>query len=149
MEILIRDANKEEAQVIIAFQEKMAMETEGMVLDHNTISMGVNAVFDDPGKGKYYVAEKGGGIIASLLITFEWSDWRNSWVWWFQSVYVLPGERRNGVFRQMYEYIRDLAGSSGAAGLRLYVEKDNNRAMRTYEAMGMNGDHYRMYEWLS
>ncbi len=149
MDILIRDAKRDDAGKIISFQEKMAMETEGMTLDHETITMGVNAVFDNPEKGKYYVAEKEGIIIASLMITSEWSDWRNSWVWWFQSVYVLPGERRNGVFRKMYEYIRELANEEGVAGLRLYVEKDNHRAMKTYGAMGMNGDHYRLYEWLS
>ncbi len=92
--------------------------------------------------------KKQGKIVASLMITFEWSDWRNSTVWWFQSVYVLPEYRRNGIFRSMYLHIRDEADSLGIAGLRLYVETNNSGAQKTYEALGMKSDHYTMFEWL-
>ncbi len=145
----IRTANRSDAETIISFQQNMAMETEGMHLNGSIISVGVYAVFDDPSKGKYYVAEDNGKIVASLMITYEWSDWRNSNIWWFQSVYVLPEARRGGIFRQMYDYIKEEALKQGIPGLRLYVEKDNIRAQQTYEAMGMNGDHYRFYEWFS
>jgi ribosomal protein S18 acetylase RimI-like enzyme len=146
--ITIRKARQTDAETIIDFQQKMAWETEKMTLVPEIISGGVNAVFEDPSKGEYYVAETGGIIIASLLITYEWSDWRNTHVWWFQSVYVLPLYRRNGIFRQMYSYIKDEAEKKGVAGLRLYVESNNERARKTYEALGMNSEHYTLYEWL-
>jgi ribosomal protein S18 acetylase RimI-like enzyme len=106
------------------------------------------AVFEKPARGEYWVAEENGNVIASLLITYEWSDWRNTNVWWFQSVYVLPDFRRKGVFRSMYNHIKKEGGAQGIAGLRLYVETNNTRAMKTYEALGMTSEHYTMYEWL-
>ena len=106
------------------------------------------AVFRNPSKGAYFVAESDGSVVASLLITHEWSDWRNANVWWFQSVYVIPGFRRTGIFRQMYQFIKKEAEKTGVAGLRLYVESNNFPARKTYEAMGMSSEHYTMYEWL-
>jgi len=147
-EIVIRPAVPSDASAIRDFQKAMAMETENMILDHSTITRGVEAVFADSGRGRYYIAEADGKTVASLMITYEWSDWRNASVWWFQSVYVIPEYRRNGIFRQMYNFIRDEADREGVAGLRLYVETANVRAHKTYEAMGMNGSHYKMYEWL-
>ncbi len=144
----VRKANKEDAAAIIDFQLKMAWETEKMSLVNDTVTKGVNAVFSDPGKGQYFVAESAGNVVASLLITFEWSDWRNCNVWWFQSVYVIPEFRRQGIFRKMYEFIRLEAEKQGAGGLRLYVESNNTRAMKTYEAMGMSSEHYSLYEWM-
>jgi GNAT superfamily N-acetyltransferase len=144
----IRRATQEDAQSIIVFQQAMAMETESLRLDENILEAGVKAVFEDPSKGEYFVAENNGNVIASLLITYEWSDWRNANVWWFQSVYVLPDFRRKGVFRMMYDFIRKEAEKNGVAGLRLYVETNNSAAMRTYESMGMTSEHYTMYEWL-
>jgi GNAT superfamily N-acetyltransferase len=146
--ISIRKANKEDAETIIDFQQKMAWETEHMTLVPEIISKGVTGVFEDPSHGQYYVAENDGIIIASLLITYEWSDWRNSIIWWFQSVYVLAEYRRTGVFRKMYSYIKDEAYRNNVAGLRLYVESNNLRACKTYEALGMSSEHYTMYEWL-
>jgi GNAT superfamily N-acetyltransferase len=144
----IRRATRDDAQTIIAFQQAMAMETESLRLNENILEAGVKAVFEDPSKGEYFVAADSGNVIASLLITYEWSDWRNSNVWWFQSVYVLPGFRRKGVFRMMYDFIRKEAEMNGVAGLRLYVETNNSSAMKTYESMGMTSEHYTMYEWL-
>jgi GNAT superfamily N-acetyltransferase len=146
--ISVRPAKRDDAETIRDFQQAMAMETEGLKLDHETVTMGVNAVFSDTGKGRYWVAEEDGKVIASLLITYEWSDWRNAVIWWFQSVYVLPRFRRMGIFRMMYEHIRQEAILANTAGLRLYVEAGNTRAQLTYEAMGMNGSHYKTYEWL-
>ena len=146
--ITIREASADDAKTIIFFQQQMAIETEGLSLDEKVLSGGVMAVFDDPLKGGYFIAESDEAIIASLLITYEWSDWRNAWVWWFQSVYVLPEFRRKGVFSKMYDFVRRRADSRGAAGLRLYVESNNAAARRTYESMGMNSEHYTMYEWL-
>ena len=146
--ISIRNAEPDDAADIIDFQNKMAWETEKLELIPEKVTNGVLAVFSDPAKGQYWVAEDDGKIIASLLITYEWSDWRNANVWWFQSVYVLPEFRRKGVFRMMYEKIRTEAEKKGIAGLRLYVETNNIRAHKTYESLGMQCEHYRMYEWL-
>jgi GNAT superfamily N-acetyltransferase len=146
--ISIRYAIQEDISSIIGFQIKMAWETEKYALDPETVAKGVNAVFEDPSRGKYYVAEATGQVVASLLITYEWSDWRNCYVWWFQSVYVIPEFRRQGIFRKMYTHIRSLAGENNIAGLRLYVETKNDRARKTYEALGMSSEHYNFYEWM-
>jgi ribosomal protein S18 acetylase RimI-like enzyme len=146
--ITIRKAIPGDASVIIDFQLKMAWETEQLKLDPDKINSGVRAVFDNPVKGQYWVAENDGMVIASLLITSEWSDWRNTDVWWFQSVYVLPEFRRTGIFRKMYYSIKNEAEKLGVAGLRLYVETNNLPAQKTYESLGMQSEHYRMYEWL-
>ncbi len=144
----IRKALRTDAQSIIDFQQKMALETEQLALPADIVSKGVEAVFNDNSKGQYYVGEADGKVISSLLITYEWSDWRNSNVWWLQSVYVVPAKRRKGVFRAMYEHILNEADKSNVAGLRLYVETNNTAAQKTYESLGMKCQHYRMYEWL-
>ena len=147
--ILIRKAQPVDAETITRFQKAMALETENLELDEARVTKGVNAVFSDSTRGEYFVAENDGRVIASLMITYEWSDWRNAWVWWFQSVYVTPEYRRNGVFRMMYAFVKEESIKSGAAGLRLYVESANVRAQKTYEAMGMDGSHYRTFEWMA
>jgi len=134
--------------VIIDFQLKMAWETEQMTLVPEKITKGVSAVFTSSTRGQYWVAEDNGNVVASLLITNEWSDWRNADVWWFQSVYVLPEYRRKGIFRSMYSHIKDVADKNNIAGLRLYVETNNSKAQRTYESLGMISGHYKMYEWM-
>jgi GNAT superfamily N-acetyltransferase len=146
--MIIRKATPSEADIIIDFQQKMAWETEQMTLAPDIIKKGVNAVFQDHTKGQYWVAENESTIVASLLITYEWSDWRNSNVWWFQSVYVLPEFRRTGIFRSMFRHIKTEGENEGIAGLRLYVETNNSGAQKTYEALGMQSLHYRMYEWM-
>lgn len=146
--ILIRKALFTDAPAIIDFQIKMAWETEKMKLLPETITKGAYAVFQESSRGQYYVAEEEGKVVASLLITFEWSDWRNCNVWWFQSVYVLPDFRRKGIFRKMYSFIKQLAEEQGIAGLRLYVETKNSSARKTYEALGMSSEHYSFYEWM-
>jgi ribosomal protein S18 acetylase RimI-like enzyme len=146
--ILIRKAKLSDASSIIDFQLRMAQETENLELIPEIVTKGVDAVFHDQSKGQYFVAESGGKVVASLLITYEWSDWRNCNVWWFQSVFVMPEFRRKGIFRKMYNYIKTLAEEQDIAGLRLYVETSNSRAQKTYEALGMNSEHYAFYEWM-
>ena len=146
--ITIRKAKPEDAPVITDYQHRMAWETEQLKLVPEKINSGVEAVFDNQAKGMYWVAEDDKMVIASLLITYEWSDWRNADVWWFQSVYVHPDFRRKGVFRKMYYHIKSEAERLGIAGLRLYVETNNTNAQQTYESLGMKSEHYRMYEWL-
>jgi GNAT superfamily N-acetyltransferase len=126
----------------------MALETEGITLRHKKVTKGVKTVFTDPSLGQYWIAEADSRVVASLLITYEWSDWRNATVWWFQSVFVLPEYRRQGIFRSMYSRIKNEAEKQGAAGLRLYVETNNSRAQKTYETLGMKSEHYKMFEWM-
>jgi GNAT superfamily N-acetyltransferase len=146
--LVIRKAIPSDAETIIDFQIKMAWETEKLTLADELITKGVAAVFNEPSRGGYYVAENDGKVVASLLITFEWSDWRNTNIWWFQSVYVLPEFRRQGIFRSMYAFIKLQADKHSIAGLRLYVETNNFVAQKTYESLGMSGEHYRMFEWM-
>jgi ribosomal protein S18 acetylase RimI-like enzyme len=146
--ITVRKAKPSDAPSIIDFQLKMAWETEKIKLNPDTVTMGVTAVFKESSRGRYYVAESDVQVIASLLITYEWSDWRNCNVWWFQSVYVIPEFRRQGVFRKMYAHIKELGEAEEIAGLRLYVETNNVRARKTYESLGMSSEHYSFYEWM-
>jgi len=147
--INIREANKTDHPDIVAFQLKMAKETENLDLDPDLVNKGVMAVFDDYCKGTYYVAESAQELIASMLLTREWSDWRNGWVLWFQSVYVVAGHRSKGVFKKMYLFIREKVNNSAdLKGLRLYVDQTNLPANRVYQALGMSAEHYRMFEWM-
>jgi len=149
MEPKIRLAKIGDSPTIAGFQLKMAIETENLQLDTETVGKGVKAVFEKPELGQYFVAEKDGQIIASMLTTFEWSDWRNAQVWWLQSVYVIPEFRRQGIFKRMYDFVKILAESdANVGGIRLYVDKTNVRAQEVYKAVGMNGEHYQVFEWM-
>ena len=142
----IRIAVREDAEHLVQFNQAMARETEGKELESAVLEPGVRAVFDDPSKGFYVVAETEGRIIGGLMITYEWSDWRNSWFWWIQSVYILPEARGQLTYTQLYDFVKDRAVEKGSVcGFRLYVEKENVRAQRVYEAVGMNASHYLMY----
>ena len=146
MSIHIRPATRADAANIAAWNTAMAWETERKALDAATIARGVDAVFDEPRRGFYLVAERRGEPVGCLLITYEWSDWRAGDFWWIQSVYVVESARREGVFRTLYEDARQRASQAGAVGLRLYVETENERAQRTYAGLGMERCHYFMYE---
>ena len=127
----------------------MALETESRVLDAEHLLPGVAAVLRNPLHGFFVVAAAGRDIAGALLVTFEWSDWRNGRFWWIQSVYVPPEYRRRGVYRRLHDFVRERARAEGdVVGLRLYVERDNVNAHRTYEALGMGETPYRMYEEL-
>lgn len=117
-----------------------------MRLDVETLRAGLLALLESRAPGRYWIAELEGRVVGQLLITFEWSDWRNRMVWWIQSVYVKPGARGRGVLRTLYDVVRREAQAAGAGGLRLYVHTENIRAQRVYSALGMNGDHYRVFE---
>ena len=146
---MIRLARPEDTDAIVDFQVRMARETEGMELDLPTVTRGVRAVFEDPSKGQYWVAESDGRVIGSLMTTYEWSDWRNGTVLWIQSVYVPPELRRSGVYRRMYEHLRErVLASPDLMGIRLYVDRRNTAAQGVYERLGMSREHYEMFEWL-
>ena len=142
----VRMATLADLDVIVAGNLALAEESERLQLDVQTLRRGVGALLDASAPGQYWVAELDGKVVGQLLITFEWSDWRNAMVWWVQSVYVLPEARRHGAFRTLYDTARRAAITAGAAGLRLYVDTTNVRAQRVYAALGMNGDHYRVFE---
>ena len=149
MEIRIREAAVTDAPPIIEFQQAMARETESIELDGAVVTRGVHAVFDDPSRGRYFVAEAAGEVIASLLITYEWSDWRNGNVWWIQSVYVRPAFRRRGIYARMYEHVKAIAErDANIRGIRLYVDRRNTPAQDVYRRCGMNGEHYLVFEWM-
>lgn len=146
MSFEIRPALTSDAPLIAEFQCAMASETEDLPLDPAIVQQGVAAVFQDPGRGKYLVAEAEGEVVASLLLTYEWSDWRNSNMWYIQSVYVTPQYRRRGAFRQMYQQVVQEARKQGVKCIRLYVETDNRRAQTTYQTLGMQRLPYFMYQ---
>jgi len=145
--ITVRKAHEDDAASISQFNINMAWETEKKKLDEYTITAGVNSLFQKPEFGFYMVAESGDEIVATLMITHEWSDWRNGLFWWIQSVYVKPEFRRQGIYRSMYQRVIELAKNHpDVCGCRLYVEKENANAQKTYEALGMSETHYNMYE---
>lgn len=149
MNLLIREAVREDAETIIGFQLEMAQETENLALDRDTLTRGVTAVFDDPSLGRYFVAEVDGRVIASLMITHEWSDWRNGMVWWIQSVYTVPEFRRRGIYAALYTNIKArVEVDPRIRGLRLYVDTTNTSAQQVYTRLEMVGDHYKVFEWM-
>ena len=125
----------------------MAEETEGLALDEATLTQGVGTLLESPQKGFYLVAEITGEIVDSLMVTFEWSDWRAKDYYWIQSVYIRPQNRRQGIYGKLYNEVKQLAETNGgAASFRLYVEQENFAAQQTYQALGMKQSYYLMFE---
>ena len=144
-----RPATPADAATIVEFQLAMARETEDLDLDREVCARGVAAVFAEPARGRYYVAEQEGQVVGSTLITYEWSDWRDGVVWWIQSVYVRPEARGRGVYAGLYAHIQAMALADDAVrGIRLYVDRRNTAAQRVYARLGMDGDHYQVFEWM-
>lgn len=144
-----REAGLKDVQTIAEFQLAMALETEDLRLHLPTTLNGVEAVLANRSLGRYVIAERGGKVVGSLLVTLEWSDWRNGEYWWIQSVFVLPEARGCGVFKGLYAHVKAMAEADPAVrGLRLYVDRRNAAAQQVYTRLGMNGDHYQVYEWM-
>jgi len=145
--ITVRRATATDAPTLTEFNIAMALETEDHPLDRSTVLAGVTRLFQQPEHGFYLVAEYDKAVVGALMITKEWSDWRDGLWWWIQSVYVIKAQRRRGAFRTLYEYVCELAQSEDdVCGIRLYVEKDNSGAQSVYRDMGMSETHYRLYE---
>lgn len=143
----VRAARPEDLESLVDFNCRLARETEDHELDPATVRRGLSRLFANPAAGFYTVAEQEGRVVGCLLITFEWSDWRDGWLWWIQSVYVEAGARRRGVFRRLFEHVREKAeADSDVRGLRLYVERGNGRAQATYASMGMAEAPYKLFE---
>ena len=147
MTLSIRKATPADAATIVDFNRRMALETEQKVLEPEIVAAGVAAALADPHKAVYFVAEEDQHIVGQLSITLEWSDWRNGWLRWFQSVYVRPEARRRGVFKALYQYVYQTAQADPEViGLRLYVEKDNHAAQQTYLRLGMEWTPYLLLQ---
>jgi GNAT superfamily N-acetyltransferase len=146
-DITIRLATPADAEFLVRGNATMALETEHLSLDLDRLRDGVHAIFEDPARGVYYMAEIGGRRVGQMMITYEWSDWRNGTFWWIQSVWVEPDARGQGVFKALYGHVEKLARADGrVCGLRLYVENENERAQGTYERCGMKRTVYQMFE---
>lgn len=146
-EYIIREANELDIPVIGGFNYNLAKETEHIELNQDVLYKGVSAIVKDQSKGKYFVCESKGRLVGQLMITKEWSDWRNGEFWWIQSVYVDREFRRKGVFKELYRYVEETAAQDERiCGIRLYVEKENTAAQNTYKALGMWETYYRLYE---
>lgn len=153
-EINIRQADSVDVAALVGFNQAMASETEAKELDLNVLTAGVENLLKNKQHGFYLVAfdtrdtsAARWEAIGSLMVTYEWSDWRNGLFWWIQSVYIKPEFRKRGVYRRLYEFVKEMASVEGSVcGFRLYVEKENRIAQRTYEQLGMTETHYMMYE---
>ena len=143
----IRAANISDVHTIARFNAAMALESEDIVLALDVLTAGVQAALSDSGRAFYLLAESDGVPVGQLMVTYEWSDWRNGWIWWIQSVYVEPEHRRRGVYRGLYRRLEELADAAGdVRGIRLYVMRENLIAKRTYESLGMRHSEYDLYE---
>ncbi len=145
----VQPASPGDISSIVEFQCNMARETEDLKLDPAIVKSGVEAVFNDPNKGRYYVAKEKDETIGCLLTTPEWSEWRNGTVLWIQSVYVSAAHRGRGVYRALYSYIQDqVREDEHLRGVRLYVDKRNQIAQKVYASLGMDNQHYELFEWM-
>jgi ribosomal protein S18 acetylase RimI-like enzyme len=146
-DVSIRDATPADAEIIADFNSRLAIESEGMRLDPGLVGPGVRTLLGDVSKGRYWMAEADGNVIGQIMVTYEWSDWRNGMIWWIQSVYVHGDYRLTGVFSALYRYVESLARQDPqVCGIRLYVERENERAQRTYESLGMNMTDYQVMQ---
>lgn len=149
MYIEIRKAQIADCDSIVRFQVEMAWETENYKLDRETVIKGVESVLNNDRLGSYYVAVADNSVVGSLLTTFEWSDWRNGTILWIQSVYVDSRFRKVGIYGTLYSHIKALvAAEASLKGIRLYVDESNQGAQEVYARLGMNGEHYRVFEWM-
>lgn len=147
MNYKIRAASPDDRDLIAAFNNGIAEETENHSLDMELIVPGVERLLNDASLGRYWVAESDGEIIGQIMLTYEWSDWRNGLLWWIQSVYVHPDHRRKGVYTSLYRHVEQLAiADNDVAGIRLYVERDNSKAQQTYTTLGMSDSGYQVME---
>lgn len=144
--MIIRKATAADIDTLAQHNDMMAQETENKSLDWKTVQSGVKAVIDDPMKGFYLLVDIDGQVAANLMITYEWSDWRNSNIWWVQSVYVQQQHRRKGLYKMLYTEIKRLAKQEGIGVIRLYVEQENTVAQKTYSNLGMQHSYYQLYE---
>jgi ribosomal protein S18 acetylase RimI-like enzyme len=147
MGIVVRQAGPADTAQVVEYNRLLARESEGKDLDPRLLEPGVAAALADAHKGRYFLAERDGQVVGQLGVTYEWSDWRNGWFWWIQSVYVAPAARRQGIFRTLFRHVEAAARADREViGIRLYVERDNEAAHHTYETLGLAWTSYRVME---
>ena len=147
MPITVRSAVPADVSAITEFNRRLALETENVTLDPAILTAGVAAILADKQRGLYFVAEAGGEVLGQLMITYEWSDWRNGWLWWLQSVYVRADSRNRGIFRLIFDFAIAQARAAGnVVGVRLYVERENHPAQATYRRLGFTEMHFDLYQ---
>jgi len=147
LDIQIDQATLEDCGAITEFNIRLAEETESKSLNEELVLRGVRESLGDQRGCQYFVARHQENVIGQLMFTREWSDWRNGEFWWFQSVYVHPDYRRQGVFQRLSEHIQKLAQSNpDVVGLRLYVEEENEHAQSTYRQLGFQFPGYHVME---
>jgi len=147
MSLTVRAATAADTPVVVEFNRLLAEETEGKTLDPGLLGPGVKAALSDPRRALYFLATEVDAVVGQIMVTFEWSDWRNGWIWWIQSVYVRREARRRGVFRALFNHVERLArAGSEVVGLRLYVENNNHAAQQTYQRLGMRRAGYFVLE---
>ncbi|MBI5433632.1 MAG: GNAT family N-acetyltransferase [Planctomycetes bacterium] len=145
--VTVRPARAEDLAQLVRFNLAMARETEDKHLDPARLENGVARVLADPARGRYFVAERAGSTVGALLVTTEWSDWRDGWFWWLQSVYVVPEGRRTGVYRTLHEHVvRAARDQREVCGVRLYVDRENRSAQAVYQRLGMDRARYEFFE---
>lgn len=145
--VRVKRATIADVDTIVDFNTAMARETENIILPRQRLTDGVTSILEDSTKGFYVVAESDGRVVGQMMITYEWSDWRNGFFWWIQSVYVLSSHRRMGVFRSLFEYVKRMAENElNVCGLRLYVASENHPAKQAYQNLDMEKSHYELYE---
>lgn len=147
MSFTVRPAGPDDLSAIVEFNQRLALESENLPLDPQVLTSGVAKVLADPQRGRYFVADDAGEVIGQIMITYEWSDWRDGWIWWIQSVYVRADRRKSGVFRSVFEFIEATARTEGGVvALRLYVEKANHVAQATYHRLGFEEMHFHLFQ---
>ena len=147
MDLAIRPASELDLDLIIEYNARLAEETEGKTVDRDLLRSGVATLLADSTKGSYFLAEAEGKVIGQIMITFEWSDWRNGVFWWIQSVYVHSAFRQKGVFSRLFRHVESQARAvDNVCGLRLYVDKDNEQASAVYRKLGLDATRYEVME---
>ena len=146
MNLTIRPATIEDAETIVQFNIEMALESENLSLEPEKVRRGVEKPLADPSLGRYYLAHRDDEILGQIQVTLEWSDWNNAEYWWIQNVYVVPSARRQGIYRAMHNYVKDLAEAAGACRLQLYVDAENAAAQAVYKKLNMEQSHYLIFE---
>ncbi len=143
----VRPARAADLEALVAGSIGVALESEGFRLDPAVVRRGVGRVLEEPARGRFFVLEDGGRVVASLFVTYEWSDWHDAEYWWVQSAYVVPGRRGEGLFRRLYDGVREAARADGGVrSVRLYVESRNEAGLRTYRGLGMTETPYRIFD---
>ncbi len=146
MNFAIRPATIHDAEKIIQFNIEMALESESLRLEPEKVRQGVEKSLSNPSMGQFYLAHRGDEIIGQIRVTLEWSDWNNGDYWWIQNVYVIPSARKQGVYRALHHYVKNLAEQAGACSLQLYVDAQNTAAQAVYKNLNMSQSHYLIFE---